>query len=195
MGRIVKVAAKLRFIVTVFVLLAFFAGCGPNLEPGEGWRSRLHSEMPVMGHRNWIVVADWAYPAQVAAGLETIATGADQLEVVKEVLRAVDEAPHVRAKVYLDSELEYVPEKEAPGIGAYRSQLTGLLGDRDVKRAPHEESIARLDKAAQVFRVLILKTDMTLPYTSVFLELDCGYWSGQAEQNMRQAMQSPGEQR
>jgi hypothetical protein len=29
---------------------------------------------------------------------------------------------------------------------------------------------------------------MTLPYTSVFLQLDCGYWSADAERRLREAM-------
>ncbi len=54
----------------------------------------------------------------------------------------------------------------------------------------HEQIIARLDQAAQVFRVLIIKTDLTIPYTTVFFELDCGYWSAEAEQRLRQAIWS-----
>ena len=42
--------------------------------------------------------------------------------------------------------------------------------------------------AGATFRVLIIKTDMTLPYTSVFCELDCGYWSAAAEQRLREAL-------
>src|ERR1039458_10655620 len=30
--------------------------------------------------------------------------------------------------------------------------------------------------------MLLIKTDMTIPYTSVFFELDCGYWNAEAEQ-------------
>jgi hypothetical protein len=29
---------------------------------------------------------------------------------------------------------------------------------------------------------------MTIPYTSVFFELDCGYWDADAEQRLRQAI-------
>jgi len=39
-----------------------------------------------------------------------------------------------------------------------------------------------------LFNVLILKTDMTLPYTSVFIELECGYWSEAAEKKPRAAI-------
>jgi hypothetical protein len=31
---------------------------------------------------------------------------------------------------------------------------------------------------------------MTLPYVSVFFELDCGYWNADAEQILREAIQS-----
>jgi hypothetical protein len=30
---------------------------------------------------------------------------------------------------------------------------------------------------------------MTVPYTTVFFELDCGYWPAEAEKRLRQAMQ------
>jgi hypothetical protein len=36
----------------------------------------------------------------------------------------------------------------------------------------------------------VLKTNMTLPYTSVFIELDCGYWSPEAEARLRAAMEA-----
>ena len=45
-----------------------------------------------------------------------------------------------------------------------------------------------LDQSAQLFRVLIIKTEMTIPYTSVFFELDCGYWNADAEQRLREAI-------
>jgi hypothetical protein len=57
-----------------------------------------------------------------------------------------------------------------------------------MKQLPHDEIIAKLDKSAEVFQVLILKTTMTIPYTSVFFELDCGYWSAAAEKRLRTAI-------
>jgi len=52
----------------------------------------------------------------------------------------------------------------------------------------HEEIISRLDRTGDVFQVLAIKTKMRLPYTSVFVELDCGYWNAQAEDRLRAAM-------
>jgi hypothetical protein len=55
---------------------------------------------------------------------------------------------------------------------------------------PHEDIIKMLDKAAETFNVLILKTDLALPYTSVFFQLDCGYWSAEAEAKLREAIRA-----
>ncbi len=95
---------------------------------------------------------------------------------------------HVRPIIYHDSELQNVSEADAPGIKAYHRELEPLLQKCAVRTIPHEELIARLDEAARVFRILILKTGMTLPYTSVFFELDCGYWSTEAEKRLRDKM-------
>lgn len=152
------------------------------------WQDKLAEELPVMGHRNWVVVADSAYPAQSRAGIETIATGEEQLETVRAVLKALDGTHHVRPIIYLDRELWSVSEADAPGIGAYRRELELLLQGRGISSRPHEELIARLDEAAKTFRILILKTNLSMPYTSVFLELDCGYWSPEAEKRLRDKM-------
>jgi hypothetical protein len=37
----------------------------------------------------------------------------------------------------------------------------------------HKQIIARLDRIAQCFRVLIVKTDLSISYTSFFFELGC----------------------
>jgi hypothetical protein len=52
----------------------------------------------------------------------------------------------------------------------------------------HEQIIAKVDQSGEVFRIFVIKTKMTIPYTSVFFELDCGYWNAEAEVRLRQAM-------
>ncbi|HZT31603.1 MAG TPA: hypothetical protein VFA33_17075 [Bryobacteraceae bacterium] len=156
--------------------------------PNPHWKERLRELIPLYGHRNWIVVADSAYPEQAREGIETIVSGAGQAEVLKTVLESLSAAKHVRPIVYTDAELRYVPEQEAPGVSAYRQMLAGLFSAQKPRQLPHEQIIARLDEAAKTFRVLILKTNLTIPYTSVFLQLDCGYWSADSEQRLRAAM-------
>ena len=51
-----------------------------------------------------------------------------------------------------------------------------------------EEIIAKLDEAGKTFHVLVLKTRMTIPYTSVFVRLDCGYWTEEQEKKLREKM-------
>ena len=152
------------------------------------WKARLSELLPLFGHRNWIVVADSAYPAQSRGGIETIASGEDQIQVLRQVLASISSAGHIRANVYADKELAFVPEADAPGITDYRRDLTAVLHGAHVQYIPHDEIIHKLDQSAQVFRVLIIKTEMSIPYTSVFFELDCGYWNAEAEQRLRQAM-------
>jgi L-fucose mutarotase/ribose pyranase (RbsD/FucU family) len=175
-------------LVVALTMVALVVGCDGGAGGGSGWQNKLATELPVLGHRNWILIADSAYPAQGRAGIETIATGADQLQVVKAVLKAIDDTPHVRPNVYLDAEIDHVPQEDAPGIDRYRKQLAAMLKGLAVKKLAHEDLIAKLDEAAKTFRVLVLKTNLTLPYTSVFLELDCGYWNANAERKLRQAM-------
>jgi hypothetical protein len=154
------------------------------------WKSALARRLPEFGHRNWIVIADSAYPAQTRNGIETIVTHEDQLTVLKTVLEQLGNAKHVRPILYLDQELKYVTNSDASGIDVYRNDLKKLLGHRKHSSLPHEQIITKLDKTGEQFKVLVLKTDLTLPYTSVFLELDCRYWSPEAESRLRDAMKS-----
>lgn len=160
----------------------------PQRGDAANWQQWLADELPTLGHRNWIVVADSAYPAQSRPGIETVYVGGDQLDAVAEVLKMVDAAKHVRGTVKLDAELGAVSDFDASGIAAYRGRLDKLLAGRTVRKELHADLIAELDEAAKTFKVVILKTDMTLPYTSVFIQLDCGYWSDEAEKRLRNAM-------
>ena len=140
------------------------------------------------GHRNWIVVADSAYPWQTSPGIETLDTGADHVTVVRGVLEAIAASRHVRPVVHLDAELPLVAEAHAPGITAHREALAAALHGLATVSLPHDDIIAKLDAAGRSFRVLLLKTTLALPYTSVFVELDCGYWSTEAEAELRAAL-------
>lgn len=159
----------------------------------QDWRARLTQQLQLMGHRNWIAVVDSAYPLQTSAGIETIETNDDQLEVVRTVLDQIAKAKHVRPVIFTDAELKLVPESDAKGVIAYREALNRLLDKpgpekTEAQSLPHEEIISKLDEAGKTFHILILKTNLTIPYTSVFIRLDCGYWSADAEKRLREAM-------
>ena len=108
----------------------------------------------------------------------------EALDVLPKVLDAIGASIHVRTNVYLDAELKQVAEEDAPGVGALRKEINQQLAGNNTHELAHEEIIARLDRAGKLFRILILKSTLAIPYSSVFLELDCGYWSEEAEQRL-----------
>ncbi len=156
--------------------------------PPPSWRAEVKAKLPAFGHRNWIVVADSAYPSQSREGITTIATGQGQIETLKDVLQLIRECKHVKPIVYEDKELEFVAEEDAKGVLGYRAELKTVLRDSPVETEAHENIIAKLDEAAKTFNVIILKTDMTIPYTSVFIQLDCGYWDDEKQARLKKTM-------
>jgi hypothetical protein len=180
-------------LAAVLVLLGtLIMGCSDGQDQGqtrpEGWEARFERELPALGHRNWIVVADAAFPLQISPGMEVVVSNGDHFAVLEKVLDALGRSRHVAPHVYLDKELDFVPEELAPGIEACRRRLKERLAVYDVKPVLHEELIARMGQVARTFRILMIKTNLTLPYTTVFLELDCSYWGPEAEAKMREKM-------
>jgi hypothetical protein len=152
------------------------------------WRQKVKDELPLMGHRNWIVIVDSAYPLQTSSGIETVATDADELSVMDYVFDTLEHSKHVRPIVHTDKELEFVSEGEAPGVGAYREAVMKRIAGFPRDSLLHESLIERLNEAGKNFHVLVLKTSMAIPYTSVFLQLDCRYWSAESEARLREMM-------
>lgn len=179
------------------IAVAAICVCGARAEkPADGsgdWQAKLRETLPLLGHRNWILVVDSAYPLQNSPGIETIETGASQPEVLRDVLQVIDHSIHVRPVVFMDAELRFIPEQDAPGVTHYRGELKAILGNGTVTRLPHEQLLRKVNDISQSYKVLILKTNETIPYTSVFLQLNCKYWTDAAEARLRTAMKQAGE--
>jgi hypothetical protein len=177
-----------KALLLLNLLLSAAAACFAQNSPSPDWKAKVAATMPLLGHRNWILIVDSAYPLQTASGVETMETNARQLDVVQYVLKAIDSSIHVRPQVYLDAELPFVPDEDAPGASAYRAQIATLLHDYPIESKPHEKMLSDIDEAGKQFNILVLKTDMAIPYTSVFLRLDCKYWSADQEKRLRAKM-------
>jgi hypothetical protein len=177
----------LCLLLTSPCLLAAQSAPSPGTS-SPNWRERVADAMPLLGHRNWILVVDSAYPLQSGPGIETIETDSSQLEVLRHVLGAIDRTAHVRPVVWLDAELPFVPEQDAPGAAAYRAETNDLLRPYPIQSLPHDQIIANVEEASKHFNILVLKTTMTVPYTSVFIRLDCKYWTADAEKRLRDRM-------
>ena len=151
----------------------------------QSWQTHLKDELSLMGHRNWILIVDSAYPEQVGPGIETVETNADLLDVLRTALTTMKTSIHVRPVIFLDAELPFVPDQKAPGISTYRTQLTSVLQDYQVQSRLHQSLIDEVAKDAAQYHVLVLKTQLAVPYTSVFIHLDRKYWSAENERDLR----------
>lgn len=179
----------------------------PILIAAAGWQDTLKKDLTLLGHRNWICVVDSAYPAQTSPGIKMVDTREDHVTVLNAVIATLKKAPHVRPQIYLDHELGFVADRDAPGISKLRQSIlqaigtgasqmprsssTSLIG-ASAARLPHEKIIAKLEEAGKSFQVLLLKTNCTKPYTSIFMELNCGYWSDSAEKRLRESIGKSG---
>ena len=171
-------------------ILALIAAAG-SFAQQKDWHLILDERLHYFGDHNWIVVADSAFSLRSAPGIETIVSGDSHVNTVRQVLDLLSKQTHVRPVIYTDSELPHVAEQDAPGISAYRQLLSGLLEKffpvSPAKAILHRDMIRTIDEAAKTYNVLIIKTNIALPYTPVFFELSAGYWSDEAEQRLREA--------
>jgi hypothetical protein len=182
-----------RTIVWVLALLV-----SSSFSPGQtsgsssNWQAIVQNRLPLYGHRNWIVVTDSAFPVYAAPGIETIVVNEDLPSVVKYVAKEISSTRHVRATVFLDQELQFIDEQDYPGVSGMRRQIVALFPKEQVSSIPHADAMTRIEEAAKTFRILFIKTSATIPHTSVFMRLDCGYLSDEVERKTRAAMAAAG---
>ena len=182
-------SGRLRAVVCVLMLLVS-SSVSQNQAGGSSsdWKAIVQSRLPLYGHRNWIVVADSAFPVYAAPGIDTIVVNEDLPSVLKYVARAISSSRNVRATVFLDQELQFIDEQDYPGVTGLRKQITASFPKDQVSSIPHTEVMTRIDEAGKTFRILFIKTTATIPYTSVYMRLDCGYMSDEVERKIRTAM-------
>jgi len=179
-------------------LLSFMLSCQTTVQEQntnkqtmeENWKTEVEKTLKLFGHRNWIVIADAAYPEQSNPAIKTITIDDSQIDAIDFVSELVEKTSHVDANIFVDKEMTYVQEKDAEGISSYRTELDKILKGKPVKSLLHEDIIRELDESAKLFNVLIIKTDLAIPYTSVFFQLECGYWNAEAEKNMREQLEA-----
>ena len=82
----------------------------------------------------------------------------------------------------------FMEEPDVPGVTELRLRAGDLLGDR-LQYIPHEQLISRLDSVSRIFNVIILKSNLTKPYTSTFFELDCRYWDNIRQKELEKRIQ------
>ncbi|WP_143305015.1 hypothetical protein [Chitinophaga vietnamensis] len=170
------------FHIAVTVIMLFACQQAPQ-KAAESWQSQVDSLLPLLGHRNWIIVADKAFPLQSSAGIIYLNTNSTVPAVTQYVIAQLNAGTHVSPVLYTDKELSFVPD-----AGPYRDSLQAVLKGHSVQSLLHDSVFAKMDKTASLFKVLVLKTNTTVPYSSVFINLDCKYWSPEKEQRLREQL-------
>lgn len=152
------------------------------------WLQSLAERLPNLGHRNWIILADAAYPEMASPGIVTINSGQPLLPVLNEVISLLKAADHVQPDVVLDQEWFELTDDECQGISRLRDEAHPLFEGLKVEPVWHKDLLSSLAEVSRTYTILVIKTTSTIPYTSVFLRLECGYWGGPNEESFRKRL-------
>jgi len=154
----------------------------------DNWKSQLNIQLPLLGHRNWILVVDKAFPAQNAAGIVTINTGEPLLPVLQYTLKQINASTHVKPIIFTDKELNYISVAQVPEIEKFKTKLFEIIPKEQAQTMLHDSVFVKIAKASELFRIVVLKTEQVIPYSSVFLQLDCKYWPAEDEKLLRESI-------
>jgi len=184
---------SIRYFVFFAILTYILPGCNSNTSESKPtnsveWQTALKSRLSLFGHRNWILIVDKAFPMQNGSGITVINSNEKLLPVLTYVLGEVDSSSHVKPIIFQDKELSFITEAQSKGVGELRESLQKVFGEQKVLQILHDSVFLKIDEAAKLFNVLVIKTNETIPYSSVFLQLDCAYWNAEKEKMLRSAM-------
>lgn len=148
-------------------------------------------EVEALGNRNWIVIADESFPLHTRRGVRTLLVDKEAPAVLSGVIDVLESQQHVRPIFYRTRELGFVENDSAPGIDMYRESITSALRGYSIRELQYRSLAVVLEDESKTFAVLVIKTKTALPYSSIFIELDSGYWDSRQERDMRSAMEKP----
>lgn len=178
----------MSFIITILCTIGLLAcaGCGMMMEGSGDWKGSVNSQVNQLGYRNWIVVSEASFPAHSRVGIRQVSADAEVPDVVDYVLNALEQTQNVRPKIYLTREMRAVENDFAPGIDSMRDRIAQSLHAHESTELDQQSLITLLESANQSYDVLVIRTTTALPYTSVFLELQPGYWDAESEDRLRE---------
>lgn len=98
--------------------------------------------------------------------------------------------PHVYGHFYQDEELKALTDELCPGIQDYRSVVKKFVPEEEVSYVRHDKLLSRMDNVSRSYNVLVLKTKLVMPYTSLFIELDCKYWNKDNQEKLEKTLRN-----
>lgn len=179
-------------ILLLFSIFTLFSCQSPETKTEEKrWEEHLVDELPLLGHRNWILVVDKAFPMPAKSeGYVVINSNEEPLKVLSKTIEMIAGQPHIKPVFYNDLEFNFIREDWVEGITKYRDELNRLIDKNNIKQFPHEDIFKMFSEGDSRFRIIIIKTNGLIPYSSVFIELDCGYWNSSYEKALRDSIKT-----
>jgi D-ribose pyranose/furanose isomerase RbsD len=176
-----------RWLLTAgFAVAASGCAFAPS---GSDWKGAVATQVNQLGYRNWIVVCEASFPAHSRPGVRQVSAPVEIPEAVDFVLQSMEQTEHVRPRIYLPREMRSVENDYAPGVDELRKQIINSLHAHETTELDHQALLTLLEDANRSFDVLVIRTNTALPYSSVFMELQPGYWDSDSEQHLREKMQ------
>ena len=176
------------YLLTCLCVLCL-SGCGGESKSSRPWLGTIRHELGYLGARNWIVIAEAAFPTNSRRGLRVIQIDAEIADVLEGLEDVIEEKHHVKPRIYVTREIEKMPYDYAPGVEAYREDLKKALHGRETVRLDNAMLMSLINNTSKSYRVLVIKTRTALPYSSVFVELGSGYWDAESEAALRKSME------
>ncbi len=180
----------------LLALSAVFWVLGCATGPGVShWQAAVQRQAGQLGYRNWIVIAEASFPAHSRPGTRQVNAPVEVPEALDYVLRTLEQSESVRPQVYVPRELRSVENDFAPGIDELRKKLEAALHGHERTELDQQSLLTLLEDANRSFDVLVIRTHTALPYSSVFLELQPGYWDVDSETRLRDRIQREQQQK
>ncbi len=154
--------------------------------PGNTWKIAVANQTEQLGYRNWIVITEASLPAQNRPGIHQVNANVDIPEVLDYVIGTLEQTQRVRPQLYLTRELRSLENEQTPGIDQFRKQLKTSLRYHETTELDQQSLLTLMEDVRSSFDVLVIRTPTALPYTSVFIELQPGYWDAESEARLRE---------
>jgi D-ribose pyranose/furanose isomerase RbsD len=159
-------------------------GCG-GVQDGHTWQAAVNRQAGQLGYRNWIIIAEASFPAHNRPGLRQVTASVGVPEALDYVLNTLEQTQNVRPQIYLTREVRSVENDFAPGIDELRKQVKDALHGHETTELDQQSLLTLTEDANRSFDVLVIRTTTALPYSSVFIELQPGYWDVDSETRLR----------
>lgn len=172
-----------RFLLVLGVA-SLALGCA-GMQEESTWKAAVQRQAGQLGYRNWIVIAEASFPAHNRPGIRQVNAPAGIPEALDYVLSTLEQTETVRPQIYVPRELRSVENDFAPGIDDFRKKLEESLHGHETTELDQQSLLTLLEDASRSFDVLVIRTPTALPYSSIFLELQPGYWDVDSETRLR----------